>query len=70
MAIRLLDLRRHWHLFDNSPHKAHEFTGHSDDDLVGMFPSCHQASKAFAQPHWRLPADILDGFGLWFEPSL
>ena len=70
MAIRLLDLRCHWHLFGNSPHKAYEFTGNSDDDWVGMFPSCHQASNAFAQPHLRLPADILDGVGLLFEPQL
>jgi hypothetical protein len=35
-----------------------------------MFPSCHQASKAFAQPHLRFLADILDGFRLLFEPQL
>jgi hypothetical protein len=38
--------------------------------VVGMFSAGHQASNAFAQPHWRLPTAILEGCGLWFEPPL
>jgi hypothetical protein len=56
------------HLFGHSPPTAHEFTRHSAD-LVGIFSAGHQASKAFGQPHLRLPTDIQHGFGWFFEPG-
>ena len=35
-----------------------------------MFASCRQASGAFAEPDLGLPTDVLDHFGLFFEPQL
>jgi hypothetical protein len=66
----LLDLECHRNLLGNGPHKAHQFSGNRDDHLVGMFAPGHEAANAFAQPHLRLPADVLDGFGLLLEPQV
>jgi hypothetical protein len=54
----------------NGPHKTDQFPGNRHDHLVGMFPPGHEASKAFTQAHWRLPPDVLDGFGLVFKSQL
>src|SRR5919109_5284540 len=35
-----------------------------------MFAAGHQASKAFAQAHLGLPADVLDAFGWCFQSQL
>jgi hypothetical protein len=57
-------------LFGNGPQKAGKFPGHGHDRLVGMFAAAHQASKAFTEPHLRLPTEVLDGFRKLFEPEL
>jgi len=70
MAIRLRALWGHRDLFCHGPHKSYECTSTSDDDLVRIFASGNQAAIAFAQPYLCLPADVLDGLGLLFEPQL
>ena len=70
MVICLVDLRRHRHLFGNGPQKAHQFPGHGDDHLVGVFAAGQQASKAFAQAHLRLPTDVLNRLGELLSPEL
>jgi hypothetical protein len=70
LAIRLVDLGGHRHLLGNGPHEAHQFTGDGAHDLVGVFPACQQFSIAFTEAYLRLLADVLDGFGLGFEPEL
>jgi hypothetical protein len=69
-AVRVADLRGHWHLFGDGPHEADRFTGDGDHGLVCVFPACQQFSIAFTEADLRLPADVLDGFGLGFEPEL
>ena len=69
-AVVIHELWGHGDLFGNGPHEPHQFTGDGDDHLVGMFPSGHQASVAFTQPHLGFPADVLDAFGLLFTPQL
>jgi hypothetical protein len=69
-ATDLLDLQRHRNLLRNGPHKAHQFARHRDDDLVGVFPTGHEAAKAFAQPDLGLPTEILNRFWPLFESHL
>jgi hypothetical protein len=70
MAISQSSLGGYGNLFGNSPHEPHQFTGNGHNHLVGMFASSDQAAAAFAQPNLRLPADLLEGVGLGFEPQL
>ena len=70
LVICLLDLAWHWNLVGNGPHTSQQFSGNSDHHLVGIFAMGHQASKALAQPHLCLPADVLDGLGLAFESQV
>jgi hypothetical protein len=65
-----VDIRCRGHLFGNGPYEADEFPGNRDHDLVRVFPVGEQLARALAQPHLCLPADILDDFGLCFEPQL
>ena len=70
MVIGLLDLQEHSNLLGNGPHAAHQFTGNGHHDVVGVFPSCHEVSVAFAEPGLGLPTDVLDDLGLVFESQL
>jgi hypothetical protein len=54
----------------NRPPEPHQFTGHGHHHLVGLFAASDQAAVALTPPNLRLPAEILDGFGLLFEPQL
>ena len=65
-----LCLRCHSNLLSNGPHKGTQFPGNGYHHLVRVFASGDQASIAFAQSDLRLPADVLDGFRLLFEPQL
>jgi hypothetical protein len=69
-AIRLWDLWCHRNLCGHGPHKTGKFPGHGHDHLVGVCAAGHQASKAFTEPHLRLPTDVLDRFRQLFEPEL
>ena len=70
MAIRLLAFGGHRDLFGHGPHTAYAFTSNRNDDQVRMFAAGNQAARALAQPDLGLPADVLDGLGLLFEPPL
>src|SRR5688572_19601583 len=37
---------------------------------MGMFPACKELSITFAQPHLRLPTDLLDRLGELFHTAL
>jgi hypothetical protein len=69
-AMALWGLAWHWNLVGNGPHKTHQFPSNGHDHLVDMFPTGHEASKAFTQSHLRLPTDVLDRFRLVFESQL
>jgi len=45
------------------PHQRDQLPGNGHDHLVGVFASGQRASKAFAQPHVRLPTRVLDRLG-------
>jgi hypothetical protein len=68
--MALLNLRGHGDLLGHGPHAPHQLTGHGHDHLVGMFPSCDESSIALTQPDLRLPAEVLDGRGLFLESEL
>jgi hypothetical protein len=53
-----------------SPHAPNQLTGHGHDDLVGLFPPCHQAAGALAQSHLGFPAEVLDHCGWFFQSEL
>jgi hypothetical protein len=65
-----MGLGGHGDLVGHRPHAPHPLTGHGHDDLVGMFPACQQASVACTPSYLGFPADVLDGFGLWFQAEL
>jgi hypothetical protein len=46
-------------LFGNRPHEGDEFSGDRGDRDIRVLAACGQATEAFAQPHLRLPPDIL-----------
>jgi hypothetical protein len=52
------------------PRQVFICTGHGPHDLVGMLAAGYQASIAWAQPHWGLPAEVLHGLGWGFQPPV
>ena len=58
------------HLCGNGPQKAHQLTGNSHDDLLGLFASGHEAPGTVTEPHLRLPTDVLERFRELFQPQL
>jgi hypothetical protein len=69
-AIALWGLACYCNLWGNGPQKTPQCPSHGPDHLVGLFPPGHEASKALAQAHVRLPTDVLDRLRLGFESEL
>jgi hypothetical protein len=54
----------------DGPHEGDEFTGDGGDGDVGVLAVGDEPAGALAQPHLRLPGDVLDGLGESLESLL
>lgn len=73
LDVELRDARRLWghrDLLSNGPHKGAQLPGDGHDYPIGVCAACAQLSRAFTEPHLRLPTNILDGFGQLFQTPL
>jgi hypothetical protein len=66
IVLRLLVLGCYGKLLGNSPHDPHHLTSNGHHALVGVFPTGDQCAIPFTEPALGLPADVLDGVGLFF----
>jgi hypothetical protein len=63
-------LRREGNFPGHSPHTGDQFSRHRHHGLIGVRAASHELSIPFAQADLRLPTEVLDGFGPWFESPL
>jgi hypothetical protein len=67
---RVPGLGGHGDLLSNGPHDSRQFSGDGDHDVIGVFATRPELPVPCTQSHLRLPTDVLDTFGEFFQAAL
>ena len=68
--LRMTGLAGHRNLLGNRPHERDQFPRDGGYRDVGMLAARGEATKALAEPHLSLPADVLNRFRQPVDPRL
>jgi len=70
MVRGVLEFGCYGNLFGHGPHEPNQLPGNGHHDLIGVLPTCHEASIALTKPELGLPTDVLEGFGWGCQAQL